>query len=361
MFALYQQVYQMATIQKRGDRYRVLIRKQGHAAVSETFSTLALAKRFAKDTEHKLELGKFCQDKATVEDTVEHYIERMAEIGKPVANNKVLVIRRAARDLAGKRLEDLTTETIVNWISGKRDVVASTRQQYMVYFRTVLTTAEALWNARPKMDEFERAARFLRMHGITAESDARDRRVTDEEIQKIIHLYPHARIPYADILRFQIASAFRIGETCALRWADLNEEDRTILIRQRKHPKKKRDEIAPLLGEAWEIICRQPREGEFIFPYRAQSVTTAVILANAKGAVKDLHLHDLRHEAISRLFEQGFGIAEVQLCSGHKDLKMLQRYLHLRPKDLHLGPVAIRRYKEQIESAGNVVPLTRVA
>ena len=351
----------MATIQKRGDRYRVLIRKKGHAPISETFSTLALAKKFAKDTEYKLEAGKFCQDKATVEDTVEEYIRRMEQIGKPVPNNKVLIIRRAARDLEGKRLEDLTTEVIVDWISGKKDVVACTRQQYIIYFRTVLTTAETLWNARPKMDEFERAARFLRTHGITAESDARDRRVSDAEIKKLSDHFPCAEIPYKDILRFQVASAFRIGETCRLRWADLNEEDRTIIIRQRKHPKKKMDEVAPLLGEAWDIVKRQPREGEFIFPYRAKSISAAITLAQSRKVVEDLHFHDIRHEAISRLFEQGYSITEVQLCSGHKDLKMLQRYLHLRPKDLHLGPVAIRRYHEQVAAAGNVVPMTRAA
>lgn len=350
----------MATIQKRGNRYRVLIRKKGHPPISETFSTLALAKKFEKDTEYKLEQGKFCVDKATLDDTVEEYIRRMEQIGKPVPNNKVLIIRRAARDLPGKRLDELTTEVLVDWISSKKDVQPCTRQQYVIYLRTVLTTAEALWNARPKMDEYERAARFLRTHGITSESDARDRRVSDEEIQTIIDTFPCADVPYNDILRFQVASAFRIGETCRLRWDDLNEEDKTILIRQRKDPKKKRDEIAPLLGEAWEIVKRQPREGEFIFPYRARTVSATVTLANVKGVVEDLHLHDLRHEAISRLFEQGYGITEVALCSGHKDLKMLQRYLHLRPKDLHLGPVAIRRYHEQA-AAGNVVPFTRAA
>lgn len=350
----------MATIQKRGDRYRVLIRKKGHAPISETFGTLALAKKWAKDTEHKLEEGKFCVDKATLNDTVEEYIRRMEQIGKPVPNNKILIIRRAARDLEGKRLDELTTDVLVDWIAGKK-VQPCTRQQYVIYLRTVLTTAEALWNARPKMDEYERAAKFLRTHGITAESDKRDRRVSDEEVQKIIDAFPCALIPYKDILPFQLASAFRIGETCRLRWADLNEEDRTIIIRQRKHPKKKTDEIAPLLGAAWDIIQRQPRDGEFIFPYRDDSVSAAVTLANTKGIVEDLHLHDLRHEAISRLFEQGYSITEVALCSGHKDLKMLQRYTHLRPADLHKGPIAIRRYHEQVAAGGNVVPFTRAA
>ena len=37
----------------------------------------------------------------------------------------------------------------------------------------------------------------------------------------------------------------------------------------------------------------------------------------------------MRHEAISRFFEQGLNIAEVAMISGHKDPRMLFRYTHL--------------------------------
>ena len=49
----------------------------------------------------------------------------------------------------------------------------------------------------------------------------------------------------------------------------------------------------------------------------------------------DLHLHDLRHEAISRLFAAGYRIEEVALVSGHRDWKMLARYTHVKAEDLH--------------------------
>jgi integrase len=50
--------------------------------------------------------------------------------------------------------------------------------------------------------------------------------------------------------------------------------------------------------------------------------------------LQDLHLHDLRHEAVSRLFEKGFNVIEVASISGHRELRMLQRYTHLRAADL---------------------------
>lgn len=45
---------------------------------------------------------------------------------------------------------------------------------------------------------------------------------------------------------------------------------------------------------------------------------------------------DLRHEAVSRLFELGLGPMEVAAISGHKTLAMLKRYTHLRAEDLAL-------------------------
>jgi len=53
-----------------------------------------------------------------------------------------------------------------------------------------------------------------------------------------------------------------------------------------------------------------------------------------KGGIKDLHFHDLRHEAISRFFEKGLSIPEVALISGHKDVRMLFRYAHLKAEDI---------------------------
>ena len=52
--------------------------------------------------------------------------------------------------------------------------------------------------------------------------------------------------------------------------------------------------------------------------------------------IVDLRLYDLRHEALSRLFESGkYSVPEVALVSGHKDWKQLARYTQLRAADLH--------------------------
>lgn len=48
----------------------------------------------------------------------------------------------------------------------------------------------------------------------------------------------------------------------------------------------------------------------------------------------DLRFHDLRHEAISRLFEKGLSAMEVMAISGHRTTDMLKRYTHFEAEKL---------------------------
>ena len=58
--------------------------------------------------------------------------------------------------------------------------------------------------------------------------------------------------------------------------------------------------------------------------------------AKDKGAgfLVGLHFHDLRHEALSRLAEQGWSATEIAAVSGHRTLALVQRYVHHRPEAL---------------------------
>ena len=44
---------------------------------------------------------------------------------------------------------------------------------------------------------------------------------------------------------------------------------------------------------------------------------------------------DLRHEATSRLFEQGYSIEQVSAVTLHQSWQELKRYTQLRPESLH--------------------------
>jgi integrase len=91
----------------------------------------------------------------------------------------------------------------------------------------------------------------------------------------------------------------------------------------------------PLSAKALAILEGQPRkEGHRVWEITAGSVTQAYNRACKRAALEDLRFHDLRHEAISRLFEAGFSVMETILISGHRSPEMAARYTHLRASDL---------------------------
>ena len=51
-------------------------------------------------------------------------------------------------------------------------------------------------------------------------------------------------------------------------------------------------------------------------------------IRNQRLNIGDLRFHDLRHEAILRLFEKGLSAPQVAAISGHQDYRMLARYVH---------------------------------
>ena len=53
-----------------------------------------------------------------------------------------------------------------------------------------------------------------------------------------------------------------------------------------------------------------------------------------RAGVIEFRFHDFSHETISRFFEMGLSVPEVALISGHKDVRMLFRYTHLKAEDV---------------------------
>jgi integrase len=119
-----------------------------------------------------------------------------------------------------------------------------------------------------------------------------------------------------------------------MRWEDLDYQARTIVIRDRKNPNGSQgnNSILPLLGTALNIIERQPRVDDRIFPYNSRSITSGFRRTLKKLGIKDFRYHDLRREGASKLIERGFTVEEAARITGHKDLNILwQVYVVMTP------------------------------
>lgn len=132
----------------------------------------------------------------------------------------------------------------------------------------------------------------------------------------------------------------RRSELLGLLWVDVDWVNSTVLIRNSKNGSPRNIPLSVVAIQVLQML----KDG-----YEAPDRSVFQVSSNAfqlswqrckKRAAKthpqilDLRFHDLRHEAISRFFELGLSVPEVALISGHKDVRMLFRYTHLRAKDV---------------------------
>jgi integrase len=173
-------------------------------------------------------------------------------------------------------------------------------------------------------------------------SRQRDRRISDDELTALLAACDKVRssLPLGDITRFALATSLRRGEILRLRWDDVNESERTIAVRHRKHPRDNdRVDLAPLMPvhpvwprwDALAIIKAQPRasRAELIFPYLDDTLGERFEQVCAVAGVDGVVFHLLRHESLSRYAERGFDPLRLQLIGGHRDLRHVARYAKL--------------------------------
>lgn len=345
----------MATFTKlKSGSWRVQVRRKGRY-VSETFLRREDARRWATDAERQVDRGETPNQSkisrlSTFGALVDLHITDMKEVGRAPGRSKDATLKMLKRELGKVSLAELDRERIVRF-GRKRAAQGAGPTTLGIDIGTiklVVQHAAAVHGLPARVEPIDLGRIALKRLGLVGHSRERDRRPTDEEIERLIAHFdgnPRQIIPMGRIIKFAIATAMRQEEICRVTWADLNARTKMLVIRDRKDPRAKRgnDQRIPLLAvsgyDAAALIEEQralrANDDDRIFPVNHKSVSTVFTRACASLGIEDLHFHDLRHEGTSRLFEAGFAIEQVSLVTGHKDWKMLRRYTHLKPEALH--------------------------
>ena len=148
------------------------------------------------------------------------------------------------------------------------------------------------------------------------------------------------------VLLFDLAleTAMRMRELYTLGWDQVDIKHRTVSLDKTKNGDRRQ---VPLSSVALARIQEfRPTVGERagqVFPWWSGSLADAELrrctsllsrqfgrIFDAAGS-GDLHFHDLRHEAISRMFEKTtLSDVEIAKIVGHRTTRMLMRYANLR-------------------------------
>lgn len=342
----------MASIIQVGEKWRALIRRKGHPSYCQTFTTKAQAQAWARGIEADIDRGQTLAPKTVmgrvvlVSDLIDTY-RKLREKSRPIADtaNEHYMLKTLERHLGTLDASRLSAADLVAYAEARKDEDGAgpyTVNMDISKLGTVMRLAGV--HLKITLPDVVGQARPLLAHmHLIGGGGKRERRPEEDELSRIVEwLELNRGRVYADAVRFAVMTAMRRGEIVRLEWDGLDSEKKLALIKNRKDPRKKagNDQWVPLMNGAWELVQAQPNADTRIFPIHEQTLSKYFKDACNALSVPDLHFHDLRHEGISRLFEQGFDIPRVALVSGHKSWNNLRRYAQLRPEDLHDGPGA---------------------
>jgi integrase len=334
--------------------WRVQVRRKGKY-VNDTFLRRKDAEEWALEIERRIDRGEpplaaSSRELRRFGDLVRLHRDDLQEVGKRIGRSKSASLAFLEERLGRLQLQELDRDRLIQF--GKERAAEGagpvTLGMDLGYVKTILSHAAAVHGVPLSTESIDLARIALGRLGLIGKGLERDRRPTQDELDRLIAAFEaniRQQIPLGRIIRFAVATAMRQEEICRVAWSDFDAPNKMLLIRDRKDPRRKNgnNQRIPLLDvsgyDASEIIEEQrsflKSGGGRIFPYNGRSVGTAFRRQCRDLKIEDLHFHDLRHEGTSRLFEAGFSIEQVALVTGHRDWKMLRRYTHLKPEGLH--------------------------
>ncbi len=317
----------MATIkQLPSGKWCAEIRRTG-LYKSKSFLNRKDALRWGRQTEVKVERneldGSYVLNETTFGDLLKRYMKEVTCHKKSAQVETYRINQLLRTTFTQEKLSQFTAQTIAIYRDQRlRTVKPETINRELVVVSHCLTVARTEWGYPLPLIAIPKAKGRM---------NERNRRLEgDEEIRLFNHLKKQTH-KAAVILALE--TAMRQGEIGGLTWKDVHLKKRIVHLSTTKNGEVR---SVPLSSLAIKTLQDLPRriDGSVLGFQCSHSITNVFRRARTRAGIKDLRFHDLRHEATSRLFEKGLNIMEVATITGHKDLRMLRRYTHLRAEDL---------------------------
>lgn len=324
----------MASVRERNGKWQARVLRNGYPPQTKTFDSHNEAIKWSRSIEVEIDQGSFISpshsNNLMFKDIVTRYI-------KEVCPSKLGGIEESIRLNATMRLKIATYS--MNKITPR--VVAEYRDQRLTkvapntVIRELACISSIINHAR-------------REWGLTMpnpcllvkkpQAPAGRNRTIDvaEEVRLISESEPINRrnVWLKLVIVIALETAMRRGEILSLQWVHINLNKRTAFLPMTKNGSSR---TVPLSSKAVEILRSIPRsiDGR-VFPITQCALHAAFRKACKRAGLDDLHFHDLRHTATTRIAEKLPNVLELASVTGHKTLQMLKRYYHPKAEDIAL-------------------------
>jgi len=323
----------MATVNKRpSGKWQATVRKDGRSR-SQSFSKRADAVSWARQTEIQAERGVLkpvdAIEPMSFGEVLTRYRDAITSL-KRCAENETYAINgfmRSCPELAAKRIDKLTNTDFVAHRDRRLQLMKpATVVRELGWMQHAIDIACADWGQRLKDGNPVKQVRRPRI------DNKRERRLQSTEWQALLGAVNDARTPLMKpLLALALATGMRRGELLSMQWKHIELDRRTVFLPQTKNGRAR---TVPLSPAAVRVLTELPHQTDKCIPLSGNAVRLAFERLRQRAGVVDLTFHDIRHEAVSRFVESGLSLAQVQMISGHRDLRMLMRYTHLQTDDI---------------------------
>jgi len=336
----------MASYEKRGKTVRAVIRLPGGGKKTATFDTMTQARAWAREVERKKAAGaSFSAQGITVGDMLECYLDEVASKTDSAKWNTVRILALLRDPFAQVPLADVITHDIDRWIT-RRLTAPSARTGKPVSPATVNRELNLISAAFTYAIKTRKWIRENPCHGANrpATGPARDRRLlTADEIKALCVATGYAPdLPLTTLAArtgacflLALETGMRSGEILRLRPADYNRQDRTLFVSASEKGGRKgarsghvqASRSVPLTGRAVELLDQllqtMPAGQPYIVGITDQQRDANWRKCRDMSGVKNLHFHDAKHEAATRLCKF-LDVIALSHAIGTKDLKLLR-------------------------------------
>ena len=304
----------MATISKKFGKWYVQIRKSFHKPIYKSFIAKQDAHKWARETERLIEVGQFVDtteaNKTTLKTLLERY-EREVVPKKRTTGDKYLISNIMKHSFVDKVLSHITSSDIAEFRDKRLNVVSgSSVNRELSIVSDCIKRAINEWGCYIRENPVKPSLRC-------EENPSRTRRLDIGEYEKLMTACKKSRAFWCPIIDFAIHSAMRRGELLRITWQMVHLDKKYITLPP-EITKTNKVRNVPLQPHAIEILRKLPRslDGR-VFPIGIKNFERTWTKICRRANIKGLRWHDLKREAISRLFERGLSISEVQLFCGN--------------------------------------------
>lgn len=231
----------MASILPIGDKWRAQVRRAGSKSIAKTFDTRKEAEQWARQIETELDHQRVAVSATMNLASMIHQYRRVREeLGRPIdpGSNTNYMLQHLEDDLGHERVEDLTPKRMAQWARARKEQGAGgyTINMELSQLGTVLRHTSSFLQIT--VPDIVGAARPLLAYGQLITGGARrSRRPTQDELESLLAWLQQRNPIVADAVRVAAVTGLRRSELARIAWADLDERQRAVLVRQRKHPR----------------------------------------------------------------------------------------------------------------------------